>query len=345
MVAVGGEISRFIIYEYGQEEFLKRISDPYFFQSLGNVIGFDWHSSGLTTTVCGALKKALKPQDGIIVLGGKGSASRRTPDEIAAASGYFGISEQKSEKLQYASRMSAKVDNSLIQDGFQLYHHCFFLSEKGNYAVVQQGMNTVEKYARRYHWLSGFESFVEEPHTGICAEKIENSVLDMTSKESRECRKTSLDIAREKPERIFRLCNNISSDQRSILEYTGEFRTISMPSCHIIPKMKERDLETLRKAYELQSESYEQLVSIQGFGPKAVRSLALISEMIYGSPASWKDPANYSFAHGGKDGIPYPVNKELMDQNAELLREALRQARIGNNEKRDAIMRLKALYA
>jgi hypothetical protein len=171
MVFMSREISKFIIYEYGENEFLKRISDPYFFQSLGNVVGFDWHSSGLTTTLCGALKAGLSPDFGIVALGGKGRASKNTPLEIQKACDDFGISTQKSENLVYASRMSAKVDNALVQDGFQLYHHSFFLSESGNYAVVQQGMNPIERYARRYHWLFGFPCFVEEPHSGICADK------------------------------------------------------------------------------------------------------------------------------------------------------------------------------
>jgi hypothetical protein len=345
MVFMSREISKFIIYEYGENEFLKRISDPYFFQSLGNVVGFDWHSSGLTTTLCGALKAGLSPDFGIVALGGKGRASKNTPLEIQKACDDFGISTQKSENLVYASRMSAKVDNALVQDGFQLYHHSFFLSESGNYAVVQQGMNPIERYARRYHWLFGFPCFVEEPHSGICADKKEENVLDLTSKESRECRKTSVDLSKEKPEKIFRLCRNLSSDQHSIMEYTGEFRRISMPASHLIPQMKERDLATLKKAYEIQPESYEKLVSIKGFGAKAVRALALISEIIYGSETSWKDPAKYSFAHGGKDGIPYPVNRELMDENSELLRDAIKSAKSGDLEKRNALYRLSRFYA
>lgn len=309
------------------------------------MVGFDWHSSGLTTTLCGALKEGLSPDLGIVALGGKGRASKNTPSEIQKACEDFGISTQKSENLVYASRMSAKVDNALIQDGFQLYHHSFFLSESGNYAVVQQGMNPIERYARRYHWLFGFPCFVEEPHSGICAEKKEENVLDLTSKESRECRKTSVDLSKEKPEKILRLCKNLSSDQRSIMEYTGEFQRISMPASHLIPQMKERDIETLKKAYELQPENYEALVSIRGFGAKTVRSLALISEIIYGNSASWKDPAKYSFAHGGKDGIPYPVNRELMDENSELLRDAIKSAKSGDAEKRNALYRLSRFYA
>ncbi|MEM0231164.1 MAG: DUF763 domain-containing protein [Candidatus Woesearchaeota archaeon] len=344
MVRLGGEISRFIIFEYGRSEFLRRISDPYFFQCLGSVLGFDWHSSGLTTTVCAALKEALTPEDGVLVLGGKGSASRGTPSEIIEASESFGMGSSRAEELQRASRLIAKVDNALVQDGFQLYHHSFFLAEDGSYAVVQQGMSQASQYARRYHWLSGFESFVEEPHSAIFSYTLKQDVLNMTSRESRAARKCSVDLACDGPGRIVRMLNSCCSEQRSLLEYS-QFKSLSMPRMHTIPRMGKRDFETLKAAYELQPETYEELISVRGFGAKAVRALALISELIYGCGASWDDPARFSFAHGGKDGIPYPVDTALMDENVSVLRDAIRDAQVGDFDKRRALMRLKNLYS
>jgi len=303
---------------------LKRISDPFFFQSFGCLIGFDFHSSGLTTTVCGALKEALnKTNVGVFVAGGKGAASLKTPLEIAQSD----ISTAKIEKLQYASRMAAKVDNALIQDGFQLYHHCFFFTEKGSWSVIQQGMNLSSGYARRYHWLSdNIASFVYEPHSAICCDKRYEGVLDMTSRDSSEAQKISVDIVKENPANI------------SVLNMKRE-HTLSPLD------LTKRDLKMLKKAYELQPENYEELVAIRGVGPKSIRALALISELVYGKPASWKDPAKFSFAHGGKDGFPYPVDRANYDKSIEILKRAIEEAKTGEKERIQAIKRLKDFCA
>jgi len=342
MKKLAGVVSEAIIYEYGQEELVRRIADPYFFQALGCALSFDWHSSGLTTTVCGALKEALNPEEhGIIVCGGKGRASRMTPSEIREASETFSISTKKSEKLVYSSRMTAKVDNACVQDGYQLYHHSFFLTERGEWAVVQQGMN--DSYARRYHWLSSrVKSFVEEPHEGICSDTIGGRVLNMVAMESSEAREASVAIAREKPSHLQKYLRPMT--QRSLEECFGTgIEELSLPKRHPVLDLDigKRGLKTLRRAYELQPASYEELVSLTGMGPKKLRALALLSELIYGSKASWRDPAKYSYAHGGKDGYPYPVDRGAYDNSVEILKNAVEEARLEKKEKYLAIKRLK----
>lgn len=328
-------ITDVIIYEYGQEEFLKRISDPYWFQAFGCALSFDWHSSGLTTTITGALKEALNPQEhGIAVCGGKGITSRKAPSEIEEFGNSFSLSSKTIEELIYASRMSAKVDNSCVQDGYQLYHHCFFLTEKGEWAVVQQGMN--EDYARRYHWISeGIENFIDEPHTGICCDRIENKVLDMTAKDSEETRKISLDLVKDNPIHLENFFKKNINQQKLISEFT-------MPTHHPILDIDigKNGMKVLQKAYEIQPESYEELVSLRGIGPKKIRALALISDLIYGAEPSWKDPVKFSFTHGGKDGFPYPVDRKTYDNSIRILKDAVEQAKLERNEKLYAIRRL-----
>ncbi len=338
MVRLGRAVTGAIIEEHGQNEFISRISNPYFFQSLGCVLGFDWHSSGVTTTVCGALKEALNNENmGVFIAGGKGGASRKAPDEICRAGEMFNISTQKTERLVYSSRMSAKVDNSLLQDSYQLYHHCFFLGENGEWSVVQQGMSHSDSYARRYHWLSErVKDFIEEPHSAICSGRKEGDVLDMTSRDSREARKASVDIVNEGSFR--RHFSGIR--QKTLRDFEGGVETLSMGRNHYIKGMRETDIRTLEKARDMSPKSYEELASIKGVGPKTIRSLALISDIIYGSRASWSDPSKFSFAHGGKDGIPYPVNRKLMDYAAETISNAVRQARMGERERMKAVRRL-----
>jgi len=341
MKRLGKAITEIIVREHGRQEFLRRMSDPFFFQALGCTLGFDWHSSGLTTTVCGALKEAIIPEElGITVCGGKGRVSKRTPHEIQELADNFSLSSHKVESLQYASRMAAKVDNTCLQDGYQLYHHCFVFSEDGDWAVIQQGMH--ERLARRYHWLSdGVESFVEEPHSGIISDRREETVLDMTARDSAEARKVSVDLVRDDPRRLESCA--VEARQLSIDEYLPDrpqVRTLAMPSRHAIPTLTERTMMALRKAYEIQPENYEELIAIRGIGPRAVRALALVSELIYGRPPSWKDPAKFSFAHGGKDGIPYPVDRRTYRRTVEMIESATREAKIGEKQKMHAIRRL-----
>lgn len=341
MKRLGGAIAELIVDEYGRREFLRRLSDPFFFQAFGCTLGFDWHSSGLITTVCGALKEAIRPEElGLAVCGGKGRVSKQTQDEIQELADVFSLSSEKVESLKYASRMAAKVDNSCVQDGYQLYHHAFVLSEDGDWTVVQQGMQG--QLARRYHWLSdGVQSFVEEPHSGIVSDRREQSVLDMTAHESMEAREASLDLVCDNPDRLRALVRE--AEQASIDEYLPcrqEVLTLVMPIQHQISRLTERTMAALSRAYELQPESYEELVAIRGIGPKAVRALALVSDLIYGASPSWKDPVKYSFAHGGKDGIPYPVNRRTYQKTTEILENAIQAAGVGERDRINAIRRL-----
>ena len=345
MRLLAGEIVEALVYEHGQEEFLRRISDPHWFQAFSCVLGFDWHSSGTTTVTTGALKMAISPErHGIAVAGGKGRASRKTPADIQELGEAFSFEPQKVAELVRVSRMSAKVDNALVQDGYQLYHHAFFFTEKGEWAVVQQGMNY--SYARRYHWLSDHvKSFVEEPHNAICSQRQEQAVLDLTAADSRENRKATLDIVRDGPSHL-----GLRQAQRSLLDF-GDAKPkpvpeLSMPRRHelIAPlDIDEAGRKALYLAYELQPSSYEELIAIRGLGPKRIRALALISELVYGASPSWKDPAKFSFAHGGKDGTPFPVDRATYDRSIRILHEAVEEAKLDKKEKYEAIKRLSVL--
>lgn len=318
MRRLAGSISEIVIHEFGTDGFLERISNPYFFQSFGCVIGFDWHSSGVTTTTMGALKESLDPEEhGIAVLGGKGKASKETISEIEDMSQIFPLTENVSEHLKHTSRMAAKVDTSAVQDGYNLYHHNFILSEKGNWSVIQQGMNPENRYARRYHWLSrDVESFVEEPHTAICCDHTGRS-LNMVEKNSREARKLSVDMVKD----------SLPEIKKYLM--MGKFHWINK---NVFSKL--RDLN------EFQPRDYEELLAFGGVGPKTIRALVLTSKLIYGTEASWKDPVKFSFAVGGKDGTPYPVEREAYDRENEILRNAIEESRAGRKEKLHAIRRL-----
>jgi uncharacterized protein len=343
MRLLAGEIVEALVYEHGPEEFLRRISDPYWFQAFSCVLGFDWHSSGTTTVTTGALKMALSPQrQGIAVAGGKGKTSRKALSDIQMLSDAFSLSPEKVSGLVRASRMSAKVDNALVQDGYQLYHHAFFFTEKGDWAVVQQGMN--ESYARRYHWLSdGVKSFVEEPHSAICSQRQEPIVLDLTAAQSRENRQATLDLVKDGPIHL-----GLRPAQRSLFDF-GEVGPCALPRELYMPRRHEllarldidkASRKALQMAYELQPSSYEELVTLQGLGPRRIRALSLISELIYGASPSWLDPAKFSFAHGGKDGTPFPVDRDTYDRSIITLHDAIEGARLDKKEKYEAIKRL-----
>ncbi|OGY23820.1 MAG: hypothetical protein A2126_00325, partial [Candidatus Woykebacteria bacterium GWB1_45_5] len=304
MAKLAREITIVIVDEFGAEEFLRRISHPYWFQSFGCVLGFDWHSSGLTTTVGGALKVGLAPISkdlGLFVAGGKGGTSRKTPDEINQTSQMLG---KDFSKLVYSSKMSAKVDTAALQDGYDLYHHNFFFTKKGDWAVVQQGMNPYTRWARRYHWLSdNLTSFVEEPHNAIASDQ-KGSVLNMVAKTSLESRIQSSELAKEKPEKV------VKQFQRVL-----ELQMPQREEVEISDIQPDNLKKILLSTYEQQPKDFENLLSTRGVGPKTIRALSLISELIYDAPASREDPVKFSFAHGGKDGTPYPVNKKTYDKS------------------------------
>jgi len=345
MQKMAKEIVTIIVDEYGSDEFLKRVSDPFWFQTLGCVLGYDWHSSGVTTVVTGILKQAISTQHhGIAVCGGKGRASRKTPVEIGEIGEKFGFSGDNIEALRHASRMSAKVDNTAVQAGYQLYHHAFFIADDKKWAVVQQGMCTEDRTARRYHWLSdNVRSFVVEPHSAIVGDVKRDTVLDMTAEGSQGCRKASVDLTKEEPKRLMRMLQSVRPEfQKSLGEWLPRsadsdwkeypFDSLSMP--------RSINWKTLREVYEFQPSSYEELLGFRGVGPATIRGLALVAEVIYGEKPSWKDPVKYSFAYGGKDGVPHPVDRKAMDESIQLLKHAVEEARIGNTDKMHSLRSL-----
>jgi len=332
MVRLAREITIAIVSQEGPGPMLEKLADPFWFQAFGCVLGFDWHSSGLTTTVCGALKEALRGLEkdlGLFVAGGKGRTSRRTPNEIEAFGERVGFDPAR---LIYASRMAAKVDNAALQDGYQLYHHAFFFASDGAWAVVQQGMNENTRWARRYHWLSyTMPDFVCEPHQAICSD-YQGPVLNMVAWESAGAREASAFLSQQRPEAL-----------------VGEIRrlqSLALPQRHhlLLADLHPDYLKKIfLKTYEHQPQNFETLLGIEGVGPKTIRALALIAELMYGAPASVRDPARFSFAHGGKDRHPFPIDRETYDRSIEALRAAVAQAKLGNREKLEAIRRLAAL--
>jgi len=350
MVKLAKEISAIIIDEYGSETFLRRLSDPYWFQAFGCVLGYDWHSSGVTTVVTGVLKTALSQENlGVAVCGGKGKASMRTQDEILKVGEAFNISTRRIDELRYASRMSAKVDNTAIQAGYPLYHHAFIVTEDGKWAVIQQGMNIKDRTARRYHWLSEkVKSFVVEPHSAIVGETKREIALDMTSAESERCRKRSVDLANENPKRLLRLVRSIRPKyQKSLREWLPKLseKTTSEDgfTLEFLSMPLTINWKALKEAYEFQPKNYEELLGIRGVGPATVRGLALISEIIYGDKPSWRDPVKFSFAFGGKDGVPFPVDRRSMDKSIKILEDAIEKAKIGDKERLRSLRRLRSL--
>lgn len=339
MTTLGGAIAETIIEEHGHEAFLRRLADPYWFQAFGCVLGFDWHSSGLTTTTMGALKEALDPvEHGILIAGGKGAVSRKTPDEITASKRDLGLGRQAADMVR-ASRLSAKVDNACIHDSYALYHHTFIVSERGDWCVVQQGMN--DDYARRYHWhADAVDTFVEEPHTAICAMQRHEAVLDLTASTSVETRQISLDLVNDDPTRLKRHIQ--SPEQQTLDAFSGSEPELTLPAHHDLrlSDLSERSIDRLKRAYEVQPTDFEELIGLDGIGPASIRALALIAELVYGSESSWRDPAAYAFAHGGKDGTPHPVDRERYDRSIEYIRGALEGAEIDRRRKRSALQRL-----
>lgn len=341
MVKLAGGISEVIINEFGTDELLNRLSNPYWFQAFSCVLGFDWHSSGTTTTTCGALKKILNPDNGVVVAGGKGNASRKTPNSIIKYCDLFSINDKKTSEMVTASKLSAKIDNSCIQDGYQLYQHFFFITENGNWAIIQQGMNTLNKYARRYHWLSETaNNFLEEPHTGISCNFKEKKVLNMATKKSKKARKISVDLICDNPEHLRKYFKRKDSAQKLLTDFNEQ--GLTLPKHHEVLDMdlSEKEFEVLKNAWEIQPENYEELILLKGIGPKKIRALALISDLVFGEELSWKDPVKYSFTHGGKDGFPYPVNREVYDYSIKTIKSAINDANLNKKDKLFAIKQL-----
>jgi len=346
MCKLAKEIVTVIVEEYGTDDFLKRVSDPLWFQALGCVLGYDWHSSGVTTVVTGVLKHVVSPEEqGIAVCGGKGRISRQAPLEIESVSEKFGFSDNKARDLCYASKMSAKVDNTAIQAGYQLYHHAFFVAEDGKWAVIQQGMCPQDHTARRYHWLSeNVKNFVVEPHDAIVGDAKREVALDMTARESEGSRKASVDLVKESPKKIMRMIVSARpAYQKSLKEWLPETVDTVWKEYPIDVLSMPRNInwKALQAVYEFKPSNYEELLGFRGVGPATVRGLALIAELIYGEKPSWKDPVKYSFAYGGKDGVPYPVDRRAMDESIQMLKQAIQEAHVGDGEKVRSLQRLR----
>jgi hypothetical protein len=329
MSRLGLAITEAILIEYGKHEMLRRLSDPFWFQSLGAVMGMDWHSSGITTSVMGALKKSLNPRAkemGIFICGGKGKFSRQIPDELLRIAHETGLD---GNELVHCSKLSAKVDNTAVQDGFQLYTHNFILCDTGEWTVIQQGMHAENKTARRYHWHSNnIKSFVEEPHTGVTGIN-QGQILNLTATAAASTRDGILRITSEKPELMIK-----------------EISKLVMPSHHEVRK-ENVDLKRLGAilwlAQENEVKNFEELLSLQGLGPRTLQSLTLVSEVIHGTPSRFSDPARFSFAHGGKDGHPFPVPLKVYDETISTLQTAVNRARLDNTDKQEAIKALSRL--
>ena len=373
MMVLGTLITESLVENFGPEEVLVRLSDPLWFQSFGAVMGMDWHSSGITTSVMYALKRGLNPRAkelGIYVCGGRGKYSRMTPDELLGIADAEGLD---GNALVRNSKLVAKVDNNAVQDGFQLYQHNFVLTKNGSWAVVQQGMNTADKKARRYHWCStNLRSFVEEPHSGVVGDN-KGKILNLTDSKADKARSSILEMSREEPERMVNeilqiekpasemilmndskvvsirpsVCLTTGSEtspvQQELFPELANERSIVMPTHH---EVREQDVDlkrlggVLATAYNSQPKDFEELLLTPGLGPRTLQSLALVSEVIYGTPSRFTDPARFSFAHGGKDGHPFPVPLKIYDESIRILRDSIEKSKLGYKDKSDCIRRL-----
>lgn len=325
MMQLGGAIVESIIMEYGRTALLQRMSDPFWFQSLGCVLGMDWHSSGITTSVMNALKKAINKRShdlGIYICGGRGNASRQTPDELLNIADRTGLN---GNELVKASRLSAKVDNTAIQDGFQLYLHSFIVTKEGEWTVVQQGMNQNERMARRYHWMSAaVKSFTEEPHTSIYG-KNQGLILNLTDKNAQPLKRGILDLTRENPDKLIKEISLIMPRQHEVQAKDVNLKRLGA---------------TLALAHNTDITDIESLLLLQGVGPRTIQSLTLVSEVIHGTSSRFSDPARFSFAHGGKDGHPFPVPTSVYDETIEIFDRSIHLAKLGDKEKSEALRNL-----
>ncbi len=342
-----------ILEEFGREEFIKRLANPVWFQSLGCVIGFDYNSSGLTTVTLGALKEGLRgleKETGIFICGGKGKTARKTPQEVQKWEETF-FSKEEVKKLTYISRITAKIDSTLLQDGYQLYHHNLIFTSEGDWAVIQQGMQEKNSTARRYHWLSSkTKNFTEEPHSGIISGK-RSPTLNLVAKESKKNKEISLGLVREEPKTFFRDIKLISEKQNSLIKtkqkslpFFVEMKLKNIEFHHHPVEKEKFDLKRLKKIIEkihfLKPSNFEELLAIEGVGQKTIRALSLVSEVIYGAKPSYEDPARYSFCVGGKDGTPYPIERETYSEMLKILERGLKKTNISLSEKEKRKKRL-----
>jgi uncharacterized protein len=328
MVTLGTAIAESVVYHYGRSALLSRLSDPFWFQALGSVMGMDWHSSGITTSVMGALKKGLNPRStdhGIYICGGRGRQSRKTPDELRE------IAQRTSldgDDLVRTSRLTARVDNNAVADGFQIYLHSFVLTTDGEWAIVQQGLNEASRLARRYHWHSAtVRDFTAEPHTAIVGQRA-GTIMNLVDRQARPAQEALLSIARDDPARTL-----------------AEVRRLEMPAHHDVraADVNEKRLgAVLALAHERDLRDFASFLLLEQLGPRTLQSLALIAEVVHGTPTRFDDPARFAFAHGGKDGHPFPVPLKIYDESMSVLRRALDLAKLGHSDKLGGMARLDA---
>ncbi len=329
MTRIGRAIVEAIIHEHGRSELLSRLSDPFWFQALGCVMGMDWHSSGITTSVLGALKRAVNPlsdEFGVMICGGRGKHSRKTPEELEA---YASLQGLDSSMLVRASRLSAKVDNTCVQDGFSLYLHSFIVTREGAWTVVQQGMNDATSTARRYHWHSSLvKSFVEDPQAAVVGPHRGN-IINLSDTRAGRARDGIIDFLKQHPDRQLRELKHLVMD-----------RSHAVLGKHLSSKRLGAVLTT---AYEKGLSRFTDALLLPGVGPRTIQSLALVSEVVYGSPSRFSDPARFSFAHGGKDGHPFPVPLHIYDKSIQVLRSAVECAKLGRSDKLEGLKKLHGL--
>jgi uncharacterized protein len=326
MTKLGTAITEAVVQDYGASAFLSRLSDPFWFQALGAVMGMDWHSSGITTSVMGALKRGLMPRAeelGLYICGGRGRFSRNTPQELRSIAEHRGFD---GEALVRNSRLTARIDNNAIADGFQIYLHSFIVTSKGEWAVVQQGLNDRSGMARRYHWHSAtVRDFVAEPHTAIVGEN-QGTIMNLVDAQAKPVQTALLDIARENPDTTLKAA-----------------RYLRLPAHHEV-RAENIDLKrlgaVLAVAYERDLHQFAELLLLEKLGPRTLQSLALIAEVVHGAPSRFTDPARFSFAHGGKDGHPFPVPLRTYDESLNCLRTSLELAKLGDKDKLEGFHRL-----
>jgi uncharacterized protein len=346
MTRLGAVISQAIIYHYGRDELLRRLAHPFWFQSFGAVMGMDWHSSGITTSVVGALKRGLAPLSGELglhICGGRGKHSRQTPQELLAVGERVGLD---GAALAQASRLVAKVDSAAVQDGFDLYLHGFIVADDGKWVVVQQGMNGDSRQARRYHWLSeGLESFVVAPHAAIEGNG-QGQIINLTDRRAAASQAGQLDLLQSLgPDGITREIGRLAPPAAEEPETSGQLSLpyLSMPAHHDVrPKdvIARRLHGTLAAAAESGPRDFAELLLVPGVGARTVEALAMVAEVVHGAPCRFADPARFSFAHGGKDRHPFPVPLRVYDETIGVLKSAVQKAKLGQSEAIDALKRL-----
>lgn len=340
MVKLARIITNAVVDHFGPDEFLKRMSDPVWFQSFGSLLAFDWNASGLTTTTMGALKEAIKGQEkdlGLFIAGGKGKTSKKTPDQIIEWGERLNLSSQRSDQFVYLSKLTAKVDSALVQDGFNLYHHNFLFTRSGTWSVIQQGMNEKVGRARRYHWYSeNVKDLTITPHTAIQSEVSIPQVLNLTDRKSVPNREGVLELVKHKKDLFYEIRRlKTKNFQMTLLDLSSEdFQD------HPMNRLEKAVQNILDKPVR----EYKDVLMTKGVGPATIRSLALVSEVIFGAAPSYDDPVRYTYAFGGKDGIPYPVNRENYDKTIEIIEKALRKSRLSLGEKDKFLRRNEKLF-